>query len=157
MSNGLTDKECKNILVNWWMDFFLLNELTEAQQKEIEDFNKAFPDKTHRLIENRNSKKERLLNHFQDMANDAVTKGEGSCVGYSVANHNGGEAYEMKLTVTRKELTPEQKKEYFGKTVYDVETICLYCKHARCNETSTYCSLHNEKVDNNYFCSDWNL
>ena len=153
MSDGLTDKECMKILTSWCMDLFLLNEFTESQQKEIAKFNELFPDKTHRLIKNRTERKERMLNHFRNITSDAVMNGEGSASGYCVANHNGGESYELKITVKRDRLTPELKEKHFGKVI----NTCLYCMHAECNEKGVYCNLHNKKVDNNYSCSDWNI
>lgn len=152
----LTDKETIQLLTNWWMDFFTLDELTTKELKEIEVWNERFPDETCPIIKRREDKRNRRLSNFNQLASEAVSEGESNLVGYCVMNHDGGEAYELKLTLTKKTLTPEEKKEHFGRIIGDTEVDCMHCKHATANETGIHCTLHNKKVKGSDSCNDWN-
>ena len=56
----LTDKETIQLLTNWWMDFFTLDELTTKELKEIEVWNERFPDETCPIIKRREDKRKPL-------------------------------------------------------------------------------------------------
>ena len=111
----MSDEECIKMLAKYWYDFFALPELTEKEIKEIEAWTERFPDKPCPIIKRREEHKQKRINNFTILATDAVKKGEGELIGKSMMNHNGGEGYELKLTLTKVPFTPEQQKKHFGR------------------------------------------
>ena len=90
----MTDEECIQLLTKFWIDFFALDEkVNDKENYEI---------------------KQTRINDFKQLCEDAVTKGEGVLMGRSIMNHNGGEGYLLKLTLTKIEFTPEEQEKYLG-------------------------------------------
>ncbi len=90
----MSDEECIQLLTKYWIYLFALDE-------------KVNDEENHEIRQKR-------INDFKQLCEDAVNKGEGVLMSRNIMNHNGGEGYLLKLILTKIEFTPEEQEKYLG-------------------------------------------